>query len=112
MRSLSRLRQHLLPLASTLLALGVEAVRLLRLSLEAENLFVRIQLAQYQARHIKPHCSTHATRIALVWLSHGFDWQHALTVVQPETFRRWRRHKHGHDFLDAGGEFKRVTQPP
>jgi Homeodomain-like domain len=97
MPSLSRLRQHLMLLASTLLALGVDAVRFLRLclrshtSLAAENLFLRIQLAQYQARHTKPHHSAYATRIALVWLSHWFDWQHALTVVQPETFRRWRR---------------------
>jgi hypothetical protein len=28
----------------------------------------------------------------LLWLSQWFDWQPALTVVHPETFKRWRRH--------------------
>jgi Homeodomain-like domain len=38
-----------------------------------------------------PRRVTHATRVALVWLSYGFNWQPALTVVPPETFKRWRR---------------------
>jgi hypothetical protein len=33
----------------------------------------------------------HATRLILVWLSYWFDWQPALTIVRPETFKRWRR---------------------
>jgi len=32
-----------------------------------------------------------ATRFTLVWLSYWFDWEPALTIVQPQTFKRWRR---------------------
>ena len=32
-----------------------------------------------------------AARFTLMWLSYWFDWQPALTIVQPETFKRWRR---------------------
>jgi putative transposase len=60
-------------------------------ALAAENLFLRKQLALYQAHHVKPRRATDAIRVALVWLSQWFDWQPALAVVQPETFRRWRR---------------------
>ena len=70
MPRLSRLRQHLVPLASTLLVLVVDAVRFLQLclcsrtSFASENLSLRMQLAQYQARQIIPHRSIHATRMA------------------------------------------------
>jgi hypothetical protein len=57
----------------------------------AENLFLRKQLALYQEHPIKPKSVTNATRFTLVWLSHWFDWHQTLTVVQPETFSRWRR---------------------
>jgi len=60
-------------------------------ALAAENLFLRKQLALYQTCHVKPRRATDAIRVALVWLSQWFDWQPALTVVQPETFSRWRR---------------------
>jgi len=81
----------------TLLALLADGVRylLLRLhrpaTLAAENLFLCKQLALYQERHIKPRRTTHATRVALVWLARSFDWRQALRVVQPETFLRWHR---------------------
>ena len=97
MPSLPRLSQHLLPVVSTLLTLGVDAICFLRLclrsrtSLVAENLFLRKELALYQEHPIKPKCATNATRFTLVWLSHWFDWHQALTVVQPKTFSRWRR---------------------
>lgn len=32
-----------------------------------------------------------ATRFTLVWLSYWFDWEPALTIVHPQTFKRWRR---------------------
>src|SRR6266511_4516185 len=86
-------RQHM----CTLLARLADGVRylLLRLhrpaTLAAENLFLRKQLALYQERHIKPRRTTHATRVALVWLARSFDWRQALRVVQPETFLRWHR---------------------
>jgi hypothetical protein len=49
------------------------------------------QLALYQERHVKPRRPTDATRLALVWLSHHFDWHQALAIVQPATFIRWHR---------------------
>jgi hypothetical protein len=75
----------------------LDAARFLRLclcpeaALAAENLFLRKQRALYQEHHVKPTRATNATRLTLVWLSQWFDWQPALGVVQPETFKRWRR---------------------
>jgi hypothetical protein len=62
-----------------------------RAALAAENLFLRKQLALYQEGHVTPQRASNATRCTLVWLSQWFDGQPALTVVQPETFKRWRR---------------------
>src|SRR5215831_3439248 len=93
----TRLLHHGLQLAGTLLTLLVDVVRFLHLCLRpapvlaAENLFLRKQLALYQERHIKPRRATDATRLALVWLAHWFDWRQALAVVQPATFIRWHR---------------------
>ena len=61
------------------------------MALAAEHLFLRKQLALYQARNVTSHCDMNATRLILVWLSYWFDWQPALTIVQPATFKRWRR---------------------
>jgi hypothetical protein len=47
----------------------------------------------YQARHAKSRRATDVTRFTLVWLAQWFDWQPALAVVQPETFRRWQRQR-------------------
>jgi hypothetical protein len=88
-------------LASTLLMLSIDVLRFLCLcfrpspALAAENLFLRKQLALYKDHHITPKCTPPAIRFALVWLSRWFDWQHALTIVQPETFARWRRQGFG-----------------
>jgi hypothetical protein len=82
-----------------LCALLLEAVRFLRCclrspaALAAENLFLRKQLALYQARRVKPQRATDAIRVTLVWLSQWFDWPQALTVVRPETCSRWRRQR-------------------
>lgn len=54
-------------------------------SVEAENLFLRRQLALYIERGMKPRRMGPATRIALAWLSRWFDWRDALVVVRPET---------------------------
>ena len=73
--------------ACMLIALLLDAVRLLRLclrpstALAAENLFLRTQLALYQERQVKPRRATNATRLTLVWLAQWFDWQPALTLV-------------------------------
>jgi hypothetical protein len=87
--------------ACMLIALLLDAVRLLRLclrpstALAAENLFLRTQLALYQERQVKPRRAINATRLTLVWLAQWFDWRAALTLVHPETFRRWQRQGFG-----------------
>jgi putative transposase len=62
-----------------------------RESLEAENLFLRRQLALYRERGVKPRRVDAATRVTLTLLSRWFDWRSALVVVQPETLIRWHR---------------------
>lgn len=99
MASFSRAIRHLLPRAVMLCALLLDTMRFLRCclrppaALAAENLFLRKQLALYQEGHVKPRRATDAIRVTLVWLSQWFDWPQALTVVQPETFSRWRRQR-------------------
>jgi putative transposase len=56
-----------------------------RESIEAENLFLRRQLALYRERGVKPKRVDAATRVALALLSRCFDWRSALVVVRPET---------------------------
>jgi hypothetical protein len=62
-----------------------------RSALAAENLFLRMQLALYQERHVKPRHATNTTRMALIWLARWFDWRRALAVIQPATLIRWHR---------------------
>ena len=89
MLSLPRLLHHFVQLVWTLLALlgNTACFWLLCLrpsvALAAENLFLRKQLALYQARHITPRRATDAARLALVWLGRWFDCRQALPVVQP-----------------------------
>jgi putative transposase len=89
--------RHLVQFPCILLTLLGDMVRFLRLclrppaSLAAENLFLRKQLALYQERHVTPRRATNATRFALVWLGHCFDWHTALSIVTPQTFLRWHR---------------------
>jgi putative transposase len=88
---------YLMRFARLLLMLLWDAGRFLLLclrpspALAAENLVLRKQLALYQERHVKPRRATNAMRIALVWLSHWFDWRSALRIVKPETFIHWHR---------------------
>jgi putative transposase len=95
MLSVPHLLHHLVQLVCALLALLVDPMRCLLLSLRpsaalaAENLFLRKQLALYQERHSQPRRATDATRLALVWLGRWFDWRQVLAVVQPATFLRW-----------------------
>jgi putative transposase len=60
-------------------------------SVQAENLFLRRQLALYIERGVKPRRIDPATRIVLALLSRLFDWRDALVVVRPETMIRWHR---------------------
>ena len=84
-------------LTSMLLNLSADAWRFLILclrpapALAAENLFLRKQLGLYEERQVKPRQATNATRLALVWLSHWFDWRSALRIVKPATFAGWHR---------------------
>jgi putative transposase len=88
---------HLSHLAFTMLTLLVDTCRFLMLclrptpALAAENLYLRKQLGLYEERQVKPRRATNATRLAMVWLSHWFDWRSALRIVKPETFTRWHR---------------------
>ncbi len=62
-----------------------------RQSIEAENLFLRRQLALYVERGVKPRRVDPATRITLALLSRFFNWRPALVVARPETMIRWHR---------------------
>jgi putative transposase len=94
---LMRVIRHIGQFISTMLALFGDGGRYLVLrlrspnALAAENLFLRKQLVLYQERKVKPRRAANATRIAVVWLSRGFDWRQALAVVQPATLTRWHR---------------------
>src|SRR5919199_3969373 len=87
--------------ACMLIALLLDAARFLRLclrpstALAAENLFLRAQLALYQEHQVTPRRAPNATRLTLVWLAQWFDWRPALTLVHPETFKRWQRQGFG-----------------
>jgi putative transposase len=60
------------------------------LAIEAENLFLRRQLALYVERGVKPRRIDSVTRIVLTVLSMFFDWRGALNVVRPQTLLRWK----------------------
>lgn len=60
-------------------------------SIQAENLFLRRQLALLVERGIKPRRIDPVTRMSLAVLSKFFDWRNALVVVRPETIIRWHR---------------------
>jgi putative transposase len=89
----------MLRVAGILIALLADVLRWLRLafrssqSIQAENIFLRRQLALYIERGVKPRRIDPATRIGLTVLSRLFDWRDALAVVRPETLIR--RHRAG-----------------
>ena len=60
-------------------------------SVQAENLFLRRQLALYTERGVQPRPVDAATRVSLAVLARLFDWRSALVVVQPTTMIRWHR---------------------
>ena len=84
---LARIVLRLLADMAGLIALSLRRRR----SVEAENLFLRRQLALYQERGIKARRVDAATRVSLALLSRLFDWRDALVVVRPETLIRWHR---------------------
>jgi hypothetical protein len=60
-------------------------------SIQAENLFLRRQLALFKERGVQPRRIDSATRISLAILARCFEWQDALFVVRPNTMIRWHR---------------------
>ena len=59
--------------------------------MEAENLFLRKQLALFQERKTKARRADDSTRWLMSFLSQWFDWRNALVLVKPETLIRWHR---------------------
>jgi len=84
-------------IATTVASLICDGLRWLWLALrsksavEAENLFLRRQLALYVERGVKPRRINSVTRIALTILSRFFQWPDALVVVRPQTLLCWHR---------------------
>jgi putative transposase len=62
-----------------------------RSAVEAENLFLRKQLALFQERKTKPRLADDSTRWLMSFVSRWFEWRNALVVVKPETLIRWHR---------------------
>jgi hypothetical protein len=98
MTRLTRTIRHLTRSAIMLCTCVITAAGSLRLclraptALTAENLFLREQVALYQARQVKPRRTTDAIRVVLVWLSQWFDpmvGRHAsLILLSPLESRR------------------------
>ena len=59
-----------------------------RITLVAENLFLRKQLAFYREHKIKPQPLTDAARLSLVFWSRLFDWKSALMIGQTRDSNR------------------------
>jgi len=59
--------------------------------LQAENLFLRKQLAFYREHQIRPQPLTDAARLSLVVWARFCDWKNALMIVKPETLIGWHR---------------------
>ena len=60
-------------------------------AVEAENLFLRKQLALFQERQTKARRADDATRWLMSFLSSWFDWRKALVHVKLDTLVRWHR---------------------
>src|SRR6516162_990642 len=89
-QALSRLVSILFDLAQDVLQLLLLGTRS-SAALQAENMFLRKQLALYLEREVKPRRATDATRLSMVLFSRFFAWQNALVNVKPETFLSWYR---------------------
>jgi hypothetical protein len=87
----------LLRVVSLVFSLFRDAIRFVLLwtrscvSLRAENLSLRKQLALYLERKTKPRRANDATRLTLALLSKLFAWKEALVIVNPETLIKWHR---------------------
>ena len=84
----------MIPFVAVGLAITGDLMRLLfrsRAAIQAENLFLRRQLALYRERKTRRSRPTPATKFVLVALSRFFPWASALAIVKPDTFVRWHR---------------------
>src|SRR3984893_16339187 len=74
---------------------GLRLVRQMACShsaLDAEDLFLRKQLAFYQEHKIRPRRLSNAARFSRLLRSRVLDWgAAALAIVKPDTFLRWQR---------------------
>src|SRR5947207_12276678 len=61
-----------------------------RRAVEAENLFLRKQLALFQERKTKARRADDSTRWLMSFLSQWFE-RNALVLVEPDTLSRWHR---------------------
>jgi putative transposase len=92
-----RIVPALLPVVSLLFSIVRDSIRFILLwtrssvSLRADNLFLRKQLALYLERKTKPRRANDATRLTLALLSDLFAWKEALVIVKPETLISWHR---------------------
>src|ERR1700730_8140557 len=92
-----RIVPALLPVVSLLFSIVRDSIRFILLwtrssvSLRAENLFLRKQLALYLERKTKPRRANDATRLTLALLSDLCTWKQALVIVEPETLISWHR---------------------
>src|ERR1700687_2016981 len=87
MVALIKIAVQLLSDAAWFVILGVRPTQ----SVQAENLFLRRQLALFKERGVQPRRIDAATRISLAILARLFEWRAALFVVQPKTMIRWQR---------------------
>jgi hypothetical protein len=62
-----------------------------KVSLIAENLFLRKQLAFCLERNVRPQRLTDSARLLPLFWSRWFDWRNALVVVKPEALIAWQR---------------------
>ena len=75
---------------SDVLALGILFLRP-SVTIRAENLVLRRQLAGYIERGIKPRRVDYVSRVSLAVLTRLFDWRDAVVNVRPSTVTRWHR---------------------
>src|SRR5262247_2196960 len=62
-----------------------------RAALQAENLFLRKQLAFYREHQVQPRPLNDAARWSLVLWSRFFAWKNVLLIVKPQTLIGWHR---------------------
>src|SRR6185437_11330600 len=87
---LSKLVRNLRTIVSDCLSFFADIGRR-RLTLAAENLFLRKQLALFREREKKAMPTTPADRFIFSKLARWFDWPNALVIVKPATLIGWHR---------------------